>query len=839
MNLNITPDFTELIPLTYSMLINNIDYTKQKNVKSEYNFLNLETLVYQFQLDKSFISKSYYQSNPEFSYNEPPKGPIERNFECVYCNQSGPDNHLKTCKRPFTSSLYLTKEFNNFDEGMPYNMVIAKRGQKKVVSTSVKSDKFQDSVEIIYSDVNERETTIRIAKNGSINIISSGFGNKKLPELIVNKVNETSALNLREYRKVYPNKNKFDIDPKITYKYLMFAQFNMYPKKYHDQYFINLSTLSNSLKEYIDKNNVISSNGDSYVVSKFQVNTGNVLSKNNKTTNPLINFNLVPNNPDTSFIKFSVVIYKRGAVQIRLSYNKKSEQPLELKMLEKLYSFLEEILSKIILSKKIIQSEEPVVKKGITNMVDSRQPQMCHDREGLRPVPYSFHGVCPDPSMYIRPEGKRRVDGRYEPCCYKLKENGKDSLKRYKNILKNGYPDADAEKYDENIPDPDDKSAVFSPGTKILESRRFKGLMDMEREELFQCMKNTGYIKKEDIFDCGEYKSLKIQVLNEYRILTGTKKLINQHPITLTNNSIKLFTKEVYILTPINNDFIKVFLFFNASGESYFINENSDISLSTLPNIGNMENTLIEGYLYPYEDELLFHPIDILYLNNKELGSLPFYSRSNKDNRFSSLMYSIEVMNSYSSDLVIESSNFDLNIISGAKHFLSNTEYNSILFIPINVGYSFGKINKKLLIWNDSNNETNSMICLNVYSITGTKWRVEIDSNSIPEYLLPGEIEIPVQFVKKNNLVDGDFVLFKINKLVNGLINVKKPLIPISKETEKIHDYYYVINILESINSPIPKTAFRSTEIVINNTRYSHYMSPNGNVDLNTPLNIT
>ena len=75
--------------------------------------------------------------------------------------------------------------------------------------------------------------------------------------------------------------------------------------------------------------------------------------------------------------------------------------------------------------------------------------------------------------------------------------------------------------------------------------------------------------------------------------------------------------------------------------------------------------------------------------------------------------------------------------------------------------------------------------------------------------------------------------------MVNGLINIKKPLIPISKETEKIHDYYYVINILESINSPIPKTAFRSTEIVINNTRYSHYMSPNGNVDLNTPLNIT
>ena len=59
--LNKNPELSELIPLTYSMLINNIDISKQKKVKSEYSFLNLEKLVLNFPLDKNFISKSYYK----------------------------------------------------------------------------------------------------------------------------------------------------------------------------------------------------------------------------------------------------------------------------------------------------------------------------------------------------------------------------------------------------------------------------------------------------------------------------------------------------------------------------------------------------------------------------------------------------------------------------------------------------------------------------------------------------------------------------------------------------------------------------------------------------------
>ena len=849
--LNKKPEISDLVPLTYSMLINNIDLSKQKNTKSEYSFLNLENLVNEFQLDTSFISKSYYQSDPEFSYNEPAKGPIDLNFECIYCKKEGPNNHLRNCKRPFNSSLYLTKEFNNFEEGTPYNLVVTKRGQKKVVSTSIKSDIFLDSVEIIYSDVNKRECVIRIAKNGSINIISAGFGNKKIINEIINKINQTSALILPEYRKVYAGKSKFEIDTTITYKYLLFAQFNMYPKEYQESYFIDLSEFNKSMKRYIQNRNskeVLSYRTDYYYITNYEINTGNILSRSNKMTNPLINFNLI--HPGM-IIKFSITIYKRGAVQLRLSYNNKkavSEKQLELSDLENVYQFLEKIFTEIIKNNNIILSDAPKLKKGITNMVDGKQPQMCHDRQGLRPEPYSFRGVCPDPNMFVRPEGKKRPDGKYEPCCYKLKDNGKDSKNRYLKILKHGYPDSEAASYDENIPNPDTKSAVYIPGTKTLESRRFKGLMDMDQNELMSCIQDSGYIREKDIFDQSEYVTLKDRILNEYSFLVGTSNLIFQHPVTLTPNTFPMFTKDIYIVTPVNSETIKVFLFFNDKGESYFINENKDVSETSLGSISELASTLIEGNLYPYKDELVFYPFDILYSKGTNLSSTPFYSTRVKNPRYSTLMYLIDKIKSVNSDLTIETPQFDLNIIGGSKNFLNNKEYgdiSSLIYIPVNEGYTFNRINKKLLIWNNVNKGSNDLISLNVYHKNNNRWEVKMNSKNIPAELLPqenGTIEIPLVFSNKNSLKDNDLVLFKINilnktdKMVNTLINTKKPLTPVEKITENITDYFSVINILQSIQTPISK--INITTFKINNITYTHSLDQYGKIELNKPLSV-
>jgi hypothetical protein len=149
-----------------------------------------------------------------------------------------------------------------------------------------------------------------------------------------------------------------------------------------------------------------------------------------------------------------------------------------------LTTILKESDNEIIISedRRLLLSE----RRGITNMRDGGLPQVCHDRPGtaIRPVPYSFYGKCPMVGYYNKPLGMKRGDGTYEPCCYKLKKTGKDSKERYNKILIDGYPDAAAEGYNENIPDPDTESAIFRPGTKIIESRRFKGLNSFSKESI-------------------------------------------------------------------------------------------------------------------------------------------------------------------------------------------------------------------------------------------------------------------------------------------------------------------------------------------------------------------
>jgi len=830
-DLNTRPDISEFIPLTYSMLINNIDIIKQKKVKSEYSFLNLQKLVENFKLDSHFISKSYYQSNPEFAYNDPPLGPIEPYFECMFCNQDGPHNHLQNCTRPFESSLYLTSEgtniYTSYEEGTPYSLVKVKRGQKKVVSKSLKTDKYTDSVTITYSDVNGKECIIRISKNGSINVISAGIGNKKLPNEIINKINETGSLNLANYSKIYPGSTSFKIDPNLSYKYLFFGQFNLYPKDLQKKFYINLGALNLNLwgsgsifKRKINKENVfvLPDKDIFYYITDYEVNLGDKLSKSNKLTNSFIKFNMRIQN-----FKINVQIYKRGSVQMKMSYidsKEFSRSELNLKNLEEAAAFLEELLTTLIInssktSMPIIVNEIEIIKKGIHNMVDGRQPKVCANRSGLRPVPYSFYGECPTSDMYVRPEGKSRGDGTFEPCCYKLKTGGQDSNDRYMDILLNGYPDKLASHFNEYIPDPDNKSAVFKPGTKTIESRRFKGLNEFTKDELLSCIEDSGYIRKKTTFDT--YLSFKDQILSDYTSLSGFKKLPFQGSVAMTINTSKKLTENAYILTPINEEAINVILYFNQFGESYFININRDVSESSLPAIDELQNTIIEGYLYPYPEEFIFYPIDILYLRGNNIMENPFLGKL-KESRYNSLLYAINIIKSHEEDsnLQIEiNDRFDLNIIQGANNYLTNTsmfgDISGLLFIPIDSSYFPKTLNKNLLLWTDTKKFSNLMLTLNVFYKSGNRWEVKINSKSIPLNLLPqenGTIEIPVKFVNKNNVVDGDIILFEINLNINGSINTKKPLKVIQKTDEQINDYSDIVNILQSIQTPISKSVF-------------------------------
>jgi len=196
----------------------------------------------------------------------------------------------------------------------------------------------------------------------------------------------------------------------------------------------------------------------------------------------------------------------------------------------------------------------------------------------------------------------------------------------------------------------------------------------------------------------------------------------------------------------------------------------------------------------------------------------PFINKTNnKESRYNSLMYAANtILTNGSGTLQIEiNGRFDFDIIRGSNYYLTNEsdfgEISGLLFIPTDIPYIPKSVNKDLLLWSDTRKDSNLMIALNVYPKGGNRWEVKIDSKNIPLNLLPqqaGSIELPVKFVTKNNITSGDLILFEINLNVNGSINTTKPLIAIQKLDEKINDYFDVINILQSIQTPISKNVF-------------------------------
>jgi hypothetical protein len=785
--LNENPKVTSLKLLTYSRLLNNIDQQKEKNEKSKYTFLNLKKLVENFILDieldaqgipgytkspslPAFISKSYYQSSPEYAFNDPPKGPIPLYFECIHCDQEGPNFHLKNCIKPFESSLYLAESGEDHYKktaGTSYKLIVKKRGQKKVISTSVKNQRFSDNVELMYENENKTHTTIKIGKNGVINIISANFENKSIESDLFKKINQTGALNESEY-----NDYTFKIDKSTSYTYIILAQFNLYPKD-QKNLFINLEALNLNLwetplfKQKKGSQTFFVLSPKRYQVQNYRYNSGNIISKSNKQTNPFIQFDLI-----NGIFKIGILIYKKGAVQMRLSYldknfNEKVDYPLETSTLQEVYTFLKKLFEILIQDSSetnypIIVSEIIPEKKGILNMVDGGQPKMCQNRKGaeIRPVPYSFYGKCPINDYYVRPMGVKRPDGKFEPCCYKIKNSGKDSKKAINERFVNGF--------NEGIPDPDTLSAVYIPGTKTIESRSFKGLNNLTQEQLLDFMEEYGYIGKKNPFSKTKSKETFKDIFERFSYYTGQNK-----------NSL---------MVGIPNETIRSVLSFS---ENLFINTSEQSSETGLPKIPSLAGTIMDGYLDIEEN--IYYPFDIIYFKGQDI------SKNVYKKRFDTLMYCIEVLNNSPGSLTI-STNFDdslENIISEEDIF--------ILFIPLNSVYTQGKINKDVKIWTSFMEE---FISLNVHEYRGNRWKVDIQGKEISQILLPQKndsIEIPIVFTNKNAVSSGDIILFKINMNMNGIINHNKPLIPIEKVSEHINDYIDIINILEFIKNPIKK----------------------------------
>jgi hypothetical protein len=857
-----TSEISPLRPLTYSMLVNNIDSGTSKKNKSEFNYINLSKLATNFELDfkyeapewlpygsaPGFLSKSYFKSPPdEAGYCYPPNGPIEKYFECTYCSKGGPGFHSVNCQRPFNTSLVLSDEgaekYPGKEAGTSYLLIVKKSGQTKFVSESIKSEIFYDSVQLIYQNEDFTKCTIRISRNGTINIISAKFDADNLPKLIIDKINKADALT-SDFKEIAP---KFVFLKDISYKYLLFAQFDLYPSK--KEYHIDLAKLNEKLwtnstyrKKFQGSDVFMVDTPDNiYLVEDYVYNSGNTLSRTNKNTPSILKFVLKP--PNNQDIKISFVMYSRGAVQLRLTNaikGKPPPKPLDNNDLYTAYNFMKEILVRIIQGNQIIIKELLTEKQllGLNNTIDGKQPQVCmnHLKNQVRPVPYSFYGKCPMPDYVVNPHGVKRPDGKYEPCCVKLFKTGKNMTKtRYNSILVNGYPDEKGEFDNGRIPDPDTETSVYSPGTKTLESRRFKGLKDFSKEDLLKCMEDTGYIEPSNVFTKKpqDYTDFKSEVFKAYHSITGTDSLLFQGNVSLTYETLSKFTQKSYILIPVLNQTIRVFLLFDPQGKSFFININNDVSNSGLPNIPQMSNTLLEGYLNPFKDDFMFQPTDILYFNKTDLTKKPYYNGSRND-RFSNLSTSIGFIQNVNGRLKIQPV-FELDILNGSKYYLETLDVSGMLYMPYLDPYKPKKVNKDVILWTDTNKKENLYVALVVKKVGKNTWDVSIDSKRINPVLLPSPIEISIKWSDDNRLSDGDLVLFKVSlNNVTHKLAPGKPLIPVQKIDFNFNDYSDVVSVLQSIQTPIDKSVFAGNKFVAGGLIYTR----RGNV-LSDPLTVS
>lgn len=815
--------------ITFSKLINNIDAGDTSKKRSNYNYIDLEKLVNAFKLDfeyetpdyipygnrPGFISKSFYQTNPDLGYNYPPKGPIDKYFKCTYCKKIGPDFHGITCKRPFESSLVLTEEgaerYPGINKGTNYLIIIKKTGQKKIITSSLKSEKFSDSVELIYETRDFKKIRVLVSRNGVVNIISGSSDINTLENSLVKKINETNALTEN-----YPHPS-FLIDPTLSYTYLIFAQFYLLDKEKNK---LNLRSVDNYLQEYINSN-YISYAGNSFVIDNYDFNSGSRISRNNVLTNPFIKFDLLL---DTT--KINVMILNKGTVQIRGSNaTPKTRRNVEKAKIVQVYNFLKELLGQIMEDAKdsglpIMTDVIPKAEKIKQNTVDNKEPQKCQNRGGrdVRPVPYSFYGKCPMPGYYNSPRGIRRDDGLYEPCCYKINTSGQDRKARILNIIENGYPDPEAAIYNE---EPDALTSVYKPGTKIREIRARQGLKDLSRNELLKCIEDAGYIEEATLFTekDEDYTEFKEQVFKMYSSLTGSNVILKQIPSVLTNENFDNFTKYRYLVCPIFPGTIYSLLYFNEHGESYFLNLNNDVSDSGLPAIIELKNTIIAGYLLPFkEPDFIFYVVDLLFYNGKNTMVNKFLDSTN-GNRYKGLMYSFRIIENYNQGPLKVEKHFDQNIIKGSNYFSNN---NNLLFISYDSPFTQGKLNKQTMLWNDSLHVDNLYISLNVVKESKNRWKVTVDNKTIPEDLLSSTIEISIKFTDDNKIKDNDCILFKIMiNQVTKKIAGQKPLLPVEKIEQSINDYSDVINILQSIQNPIKKETFKPNEFKLGNTVYT------------------
>ena len=476
---------------------------------------------------KKFLGNETINDN----YNRPPVGPIQKGLYCSVCDAVGSEDHLEDCDAPLNQSLMLTikglkdyilvpsyngdygyikDKFNDGtltqeylndvllldDEISPSEILIEenenilteisfdsegvfkKRGPKKLAAKT-STTQFLNNVIISYQK-SDNKTSIRISKNGLINLINVPEDKDEYDDMVselIERLKDSDVINADVLEEI-TGSTEYKLFPEYSYVHSMSGQFTL--NNFNEKQ-VDFENLDNLISPFDSSGEIISSiitqiedtisgkkviNFDGIRIIDWEYSLGR-MTRTGVMSKDYIRFVNTP----APGLKMTCIINKYGTITMTISKcsAKNIQQGLcqegdtDIKSelfrnvvtsFNELFRNQEDILTNKALDKisKDIKSYNTVSGNAVPSSVCRNTQTRVDDdgntwKEGKRPDPYSWSGTCPDPNyQYLSPEGVQAPDGLWYPCC---KAKSEKSIQLMRDYLIKGFPrnQPEAEKY--------------------------------------------------------------------------------------------------------------------------------------------------------------------------------------------------------------------------------------------------------------------------------------------------------------------------------------------------------------------------------------------------------
>ena len=541
--------------------INGINMFINK-LESVEEIINIDKLKSSFLLDEgetgfyklSFSKKEVLGSETvNVTYNRPPVGPIKEGLYCTFCDSLGPDDHEETCTFPeddnklnltilgFNDNILkkldysgdyktlkdsienktltqeqlneillipdqITVEDGTFDiesnvnvlTNISYLGIYKKRGPKKLAAKT-ETTQFLNNIIISYEE-NDNKTSIRISKNGLINLINipnNTEDQQRLIKELIKRINDSDSVYYENFQRL-TGFNEYTYIPEKSYIHSMTGQFTLsiLEKPGNQVDFENLDTL---ISPFNSMGNLVptefteietSPYGDKIInfrgirIIEWEYSLGR-LTRKLVMSKEYIRFVAIP----ADGIKLTAIINKFGVVMMTLSLC--SDKQIRKGLCGQGTSIIDKNLFNGVMTlfNKLFDTESDIlIKKSLSSNVKTttnfntvsgyappirltrtrKNPTGETYKEEMRPEPYSWKGNCPDPNyQYLVPEGtKSTKDNLWYPTC---EAKTKDSIEMMKKYLLSGFPINSEEAAMYNItPGEDLGSGILVPDSNLI-----------------------------------------------------------------------------------------------------------------------------------------------------------------------------------------------------------------------------------------------------------------------------------------------------------------------------------------------------------------------------------